>query len=282
METIDSDVKTSITNSLLYIRGIIGSANPSNPDEISDNEMIILLKWISTITEGNKLYVKSLEITTNTVFTQLYRTFIKTESRSDTLQFLYYIENESLKLINKYIQLINKADITKRLLINQQTKMLVNAIILSLDGVIALKKTYIEDKMFCCFIDNLIENTIHSKLLELKCTNLFDFASSIDLESILNKIKIKEDKIIDNKNIEKDKNIEKEIKVIEQNDKKFIENEQKIVKKEINEKYYNKEFQISTELKDFKKSEKSEKSEEADYDNDCFDQLEEEEQLEDL
>jgi len=51
METIDlknSDVKTSITNSLLYIRGIIGSVNQVidgkqyDPNEISDNEMIIL------------------------------------------------------------------------------------------------------------------------------------------------------------------------------------------------------------------------------------------------
>jgi len=162
-------------------------------------------------------------------------------------------------------------------LVNQKTKNLVNAIILSLDGVIALKKTYMEDKMFCCFIDNLIENTIYSKLLELKCINLFDFTNSIDLNSILNKIKItdiKEDKkeIIEDKKenlLNLNEKYYKSTSIIKEN-KTNKDDKEKIEKIE-------KEFQISTELKDFKNKENNE---ETDYDTDCFDQ--EEEQLEDL
>ena len=86
-----SNIKSSITDSLSYIRKIIySSEEKSDPNNISANEIIILLKWISTITEGNKLYVKSLEITANNIFNQLYRTFINTESREDTLTIFIF------------------------------------------------------------------------------------------------------------------------------------------------------------------------------------------------
>src|SRR5579864_6290867 len=94
------DIKSSIMESLSYIRKIIYSAEKDD-SEISANEIIILLKWLSTIAEGNKVYIKSLTIAQNTMFTKLYRTFIDNESREDTLQFLYFIVNKSLEILDK-------------------------------------------------------------------------------------------------------------------------------------------------------------------------------------
>jgi len=292
-----TDIKTSITNSLSYIRKIIYSDEKSDPNNISANEIIILLKWISTISEGNKLYVKSLEITANSVFTQLYRTFIKTESREDTLQFLYFIENKSLEILDKYVNDHKKGDLLKKNLVNQQANNLVNAIILSIDGIVALKKTYIEDKMFCCFIDNLIENTIVSKFSELKCINSFSFSELIDINNILEKIKCgKVENVVKEKSEEnKSEEVVKEI-VVKEETKNDLKEEIKSVNI-INENYCNskvienpiknKEFQISTELKDLKistkKSDKRDELQDNDYDNDCFDEKElEEDEIDEL
>src|SRR5271170_4425472 len=229
-----SNIKSSITDSLSYIRKIIySSEEKTDPNNISANEIIILLKWISTITEGNKLYVKSLEITANNIFNQLYRTFINTESREDTLQFLYFVENKSLEILDKYVKDFKgkHTDTITKNFIDQQVSSLVNSIVLSIDGIVALKKTYIDDKMFCCFIDNLIENTIISKFLELKCYNIFTSTNLLNTTILLNKIKcIPESikiKIVENYTVEDNKNendsegkFDKEYKFDKENDEK--------------------------------------------------------------
>ena len=289
-------IKTSIMESLSYIRKIIYS-DEKDDAEITANEIIILLKWLSTISQGSKVYIKTLTISQNTVFTQLYRTFIDNESREDTLQFLYFIENKSLEILDKYRKdMYNLSKNTssevneiKKNTINQQAKNLINAIIDSINGIISLKKTYIDDKMFCCFIDNLVENTIISKFSELKSCKIFTCLDELDINIVLGKIKVNL-VIIENYINKDDKNDKKnEIKELQnegktdeiketQNEKKKdeIKNGKKNdgEKKEIMEN--KKEFQISRELKelvDRRISHFDKNEDNSDYDNDTFDEI---------
>lgn len=257
----NKNVKASIIDSLSYIRKIIYSDEKDN-SEITVNEIIILLKWLSTITEGNKVYIKSLTITQNNLFTKLYRTFINSESREDTLQFLYFIINKSLEILDKYNDILKDCDEIKKITVNQQVKNLIMAICESLNGIIALKKTYIEDKMFGCFIDNLVENIILSKFIELGSYSSMNI-DYVNINNILSKLKYKEDII---KEIKVEENYVDKNKV-EENILKIEEPKKELkISKEFKDEL--KEYQISRELKDFKKND----NDECDYDNDTFDE----------
>lgn len=263
------NIKTSIIQSLSYIRKIIYSDSDKDNSEITVNEIIILLKWLSTITEGNKLYITSLTISPNNLFTKLYRTFIKSESREDTLEFLYFIINKSLEILDDFNTKLNECDNeNKKMNICFQINNLVNAICDSVSGIISLKKTYDDDKMFSCFIDNLIENLILSKFLELKNIKHVN----INEDRILSKLKSKEIKIDENYNpINKEIKVENEVlKTEEPNFEQEFKNEPKKelkFSKEFKEDL--KEFQISRELKDLKKKDNES---DYDYDNDVFDE----------
>lgn len=258
----NKNVKASIIDSLSYIRKIIYSDEKDN-SEITVNEIIILLKWLSTIAEGNKVYIRSLTITQNNLFTKLYRTFINSESREDTLQFLYFITNKSLEILDKYNDILKKCEEIKKITINQQVKNLIMALCESINGIIALKKTYNEDKMFSCFIDNLVENIILSKFLELKSYKFINI-DYVDINNMLSKLKQEKETVlkVEENYINKKEEI---LKVEEPKEKEEPKKELKLSKEFKDEL---KEFQISQELKDFKKND----NDDCDYDNDVFDE----------
>jgi hypothetical protein len=155
-------IQTSIKKNFSHLRSDLSTKNSENSELLSFQESIIILKWISTIKPGEKLDTKHLQILSNTISVSLYRTFFSGETRNTTFQFINYVVNQAIKLIDKYLEEYNKNSIYKKQLSN-----LILALGLACDGIKNLKITYKDDRMFLCFIDSLIENVIVLKFNEL-------------------------------------------------------------------------------------------------------------------
>lgn len=153
-------------------------------DPLQYQECIIILKWLSTIKEHEKLDISSLQIYSNSIFNNIYRSFTLNESRHTSLQFIYQIINDSIKLLSSLYENYKLGTIKK-----QQVENLILAITGSCQGIRNLKVTYSSDRMLICFIDSIIEDTITIKFIEIYDSSPELFSEN---ELILNRIKKKD------------------------------------------------------------------------------------------
>lgn len=110
------------------------------------------LKFIARIKEGDKINVRHLYVQPAGWLTRLARTFISQDNRMNTLSFIEDTIKRSFDIITLCQYSSKSAD---RTLISN----VINDIEASIQGMSNLKITYIDDTMYCCKIDTLIEYT---------------------------------------------------------------------------------------------------------------------------
>ena len=116
----------------------------------TQSEIISRLKFIGNIQEGEKINVKNLYIQPDGIITKLSRTLYSQDSRNNTLTFVTNTIKESFNILNMYMKTNHQS---KTLLCYNIYNDLKNVSI----GLENLKKTYVEDLMFCCRITGLIQ-----------------------------------------------------------------------------------------------------------------------------
>jgi len=156
---IISDIKDKFTAAFSYVKQITFGKNrvpyiDIDNKELSVNDLIVLLRLIGSINKDEKINIQTLEIMKNSWYTSFIRTLIndKNEGKKETLEFIYYVINDSFKQISS--KTLNEAD----------RRNLIKAIRSSIVGMKNIKECYSSDKTFACFIDSLIEDTIETKL----------------------------------------------------------------------------------------------------------------------
>jgi len=122
-------------------------------------ETITKLKFLATLSEGDRIDTKNIYIESTNFLTPLKRLFSR-ESRSTTLPFIYGIIYDSFEVLISVIDSKEKGNIIFSTNIIQD---LLNAI----NGLVCLQKTYSADKMMVCEMNYLIEH-INTQLSHLQ------------------------------------------------------------------------------------------------------------------
>ena len=164
----------NISNIIYFSNKILKTTDNNNTYKMDNiQDIITKIKFIGCIKKDEKINVKTMNISSNSLFTSLYRIF-QQENRNHTLNFLSSTINRAFEIINSHIHSSSSSDILvcKNLFLDLQQ---------SINGLKNLQYTYISDRMFYCYISTLIEN-INNKLLELKLNN----SSFFDQEQPIN------------------------------------------------------------------------------------------------
>jgi hypothetical protein len=117
-----------------------------------DDDIIPRIKFIGKIQKGEKINVKHMNIQQDSFYTKIVRSFIHTDTRSNTFTFINNTIKKGFEIMIHHLE--SKNNYEKSLCQNLITDLKQCKI-----GMINIKDTYIEDLMFCCKIDSLIEET---------------------------------------------------------------------------------------------------------------------------
>jgi len=117
-----------------------------------DDDIIPRIKFISKIQKGEKINVKHMQLVQDNIITKITRSFINNDTRSNTFTFIHTTIKKGFEILMMHI--VNEHPFDRSLCQN-----LVNDLRQCKAGMLNIKDTYIEDLMFCCKMDALIEET---------------------------------------------------------------------------------------------------------------------------
>lgn len=125
----------------------------------TNDDIIPKLKFISRLNKGDKINVKNLYIQPNNFINKISRSFIHIDDRTNTLIFVNNTIKKGFDLFLHHIESNNPFDTILCQNILCDLKKAIN-------GLLNLKETYVDDIMFVCKIDSLIED-IDARLIEI-------------------------------------------------------------------------------------------------------------------
>lgn len=125
----------------------------------SVQDIISRLKFISTVEPGEKIDVSTQTIMPNTYMNQIYNAFMRSEGRMDTLNFVRQSVTDAFDLLGSYTTRDNSYD-------RRIAHMIVDALVSSRRGILALTDTYKHDRMLTSRIETLVD-LLDAKLSEL-------------------------------------------------------------------------------------------------------------------
>uniref|UniRef100_A0A6C0KDT4 Uncharacterized protein n=1 Tax=viral metagenome TaxID=1070528 RepID=A0A6C0KDT4_9ZZZZ len=166
----------------------------------NNDDIIPKLKFISRLNKGDKINVKNMYIQSNNFYNWINRSFFNIDDRANTLMFVHTTVKRGFDLLLHHIDSTNPFDI---ILCQNLYNDLKNTQV----GFSNLRETYIEDVMFSCKIDALVEETA-AKLAEIE--SKYRILASRDFDEKNDRI----DRNVD-KNDKNDRNVDKN----EKNDK---------------------------------------------------------------
>jgi len=192
----------------------------------NNDDIIPKLKFISRLSKGDKINVKNMYIQQNNFYNWISRSFFNIDDRANTLMFVHTTVKRGFDLLLHHIDSSNPFDI---ILCQNLYQDLRNTKI----GFLNLRETYVDDVMFTCRIDALVEET-DAKLSELETKHRFLIARN-DKNDDRKEDRNKYEDCGGDKN-EKNDNNERNDKNNERNDKNDKNNERNDKNNEKNEK----------------------------------------------
>ncbi len=138
-----------------------GAAHGASAD--SQREVLSGLKFIGQISPHEKIDSAELQVESKSFWTPIKRFFVTGDSRKSTLHFFSSTIDRSFEIL---MARLHSQNISEQIFCANILQDLLN----SVKGLQATKKTYMEDKRFCCEIDVLLE-IIQCKILEIQKTH---------------------------------------------------------------------------------------------------------------
>lgn len=138
-----------------------------------DEEVIPRIKFISKIQKGEKINVRHLSIQQDNLITKFIRSFIQTDTRANTSTFIYHSIKKGFEILNMHVTSNDPFDraLCKNLIVDLRNCRV---------GILNLKDTYVDDIMFCCKLDALLEDT-EARLNDIETK--YDYLASATLLS---------------------------------------------------------------------------------------------------
>ena len=130
-----------------------------------DDDIIPRIKFIGKIQKGEKINVKHMHIQQDSLINKLIRSFIHTDTRANTFTFINNSIKKGFEIMNLHLE-------SDKLFDKSLCQNLINDLRQCKTGMTNVKDTYIEDLMFCCKMDALIEET-DARLNEIELKHQF-------------------------------------------------------------------------------------------------------------
>jgi hypothetical protein len=132
-----------------------------------EEDNISRLKFIGKIKKGEKINVKDMAVQPNNMYTKIHRSLVIVDNRNNTLGFIL---DTIKKSFDELLSHLNKSQ-ENLFDLNISTNM-IQDLENSKNGLNNLKDTYLDDLMFCCKIDTIIQD-IDARLEEIKSNYCF-------------------------------------------------------------------------------------------------------------
>jgi len=129
------------------------SSHSHSPSFNFNVDIIPKLKFIGRLNKGDKINVKNMFVQQNNFVDKLSRSLFNVDDRSNTLLFITETIKQGFELFEQYIQAVNEP------FCKIQARNVLNDIRATKKGLLNLKETYVDDIMFTCKIDALIEGS---------------------------------------------------------------------------------------------------------------------------
>ena len=117
-----------------------------------DDEIIPRIKFIGKIQKGEKMNVKHMQIQQDTIITKIFRSFIYNDTRVNTFTFINTSIKKAFEVLLMHIDSDKPYDRTI-------CQNIMNDLRQCRFGMQNVKDTYMDDLMFCCKMDALMEET---------------------------------------------------------------------------------------------------------------------------
>jgi len=117
-----------------------------------DDDIIPRIKFIGKIQKGEKMNVKHMQIVQDSLLAKIMRSFVHNDTRANTFTFVSTTIKKGFEILMMHIGTNEQFDrsLCQNLIVDlRQCRM----------GMQNIKDTYIEDLMFCCKMDALMEET---------------------------------------------------------------------------------------------------------------------------
>jgi len=131
---------------------IAGSGTMESIIDVSRDDVIVRLKWIAGIQEGEKLDTRTMSIQPMGMYTSVTR-LIRGLNRTQTRTFITSTVQQAVRMIGDDINHITHPSDLPAI------ERLIQDLENSLKGVSNVKQTYVEDRTFNCALDALSETT---------------------------------------------------------------------------------------------------------------------------
>jgi len=130
-----------------------------------DDDIIPRIKFIGKIQKGEKINVKHMHVQTDNLINKIIRSFINSDTRSNTFTFISNSIKRGFEIMNIHLE-------SDKLFDKSLCQNLINDLRQCKTGMLNIKDTYIDDLMFCCKMDALIEDT-DARLNEIELKHNF-------------------------------------------------------------------------------------------------------------
>lgn len=117
-----------------------------------DDDIIPRIKFIGKIQKGEKMNVKHMQVLQDSLITKIIRSFVHTDTRANTFTFINTSIRKGFEILSMHLD--NERQFDRTLCQN-----LITDLRQCKNGMQNVKDTYIEDLMFCCKMDALMEET---------------------------------------------------------------------------------------------------------------------------
>jgi hypothetical protein len=117
-----------------------------------DDDIIPRIKFIGKIQKGEKMNVKHMQVHPDSIVTKIIRSFVHTDTRANTFTFINTSIKKGFDILAMHLD--NNRQFDRTLCQN-----LIADLRQCKAGMQNVKDTYIEDLMFCCKMDALMEET---------------------------------------------------------------------------------------------------------------------------
>lgn len=132
-----------------------------------EEDNISRLKFIGKIKKGEKINIKDMYVQANNILTKINRSFVNVDNRNNTLSFILETIKKSfeelLSHLNKSQDNLFDLSISTNMILDLENCKI---------GLVNLKDTYVDDLMFCCKVDTIIQD-IDARLEEIKSNYTF-------------------------------------------------------------------------------------------------------------
>ena len=125
----------------------------------TNRELLARLKFIAKIQPLEKLSIYDMKVYPDNLFTTILRSIYRDNSRSKTLSFLEETIDKSFEVVHNYK---NSEKISDQIMV----KNIIDDLRSCKESMSNLKKTYTNDRIFCCEIDIIID-CISARLIDI-------------------------------------------------------------------------------------------------------------------